>query len=148
MAESESGADKSEEPTAKRLREAREKGEIARSRELNTLAVVLGGAAGLLIFGGRLGIKILEVMQYNFDLPREVLYSERYMALHLLAAAKNAGEGLAPLFFVLLLAAIIGPVALGGFLFTLEPLTPKFSRLNPLAGLKRMFSLKSLVELL
>ncbi len=147
MAENESGAEKSEEPTAKRKQQAREKGEIARSRELNTLAILLGGTAGMLMFGAHLGLKILEVMQHNFDLPRELLYSERSMALHLLFAAKSAGEGLFPLFVILLLAAIIGPVALGGFLFTWEPLTPKFSRLNPLSGLKRMFSAKSLMEL-
>lgn len=147
MAENESGADKSEEPTEKRKKEAREKGEIARSRELNTLAILLGGTAGMLLFGAHLGSRILEVMQQNFDLPRELLYSERSMALHLLFAAKNAGEGLLPLFAILLVAAIVGPVALGGFLFTWEPLTPKFSRLNPLSGLKRMFSAKSLMEL-
>ena len=147
MAENESGADKSEEPTEKRKKEAREKGEIARSRELNTLAILLGGTAGMLLFGAHLGSRILEIMQQNFDLPRELLYSERSMALHLLFAAKNAGEGLLPLFAILLVAAIVGPVALGGFLFTWEPLAPKFSRLNPLSGLKRMFSAKSLMEL-
>lgn len=147
MAENENGAEKSEEPTAKRKQQAREKGEIARSRELNTLAILLGGTGGMLMFGAGLGIKILEIMQQNFDLPRELLYSERHMALHLLYAAKTAAEGIWPLFLILLLAAVIGPVALGGFLFTMEPLTPKFSRLNPLSGLKRMFSVKSLVEL-
>lgn len=147
MAENESGAEKSEEPTAKRKQQAREKGEIARSRELNTLAILLGGTAGMLIFGAHLGSKVLEVMQQNFDLPRELLYSERSMALHLLFAAKTAAEGIWPLFVILLLAAIVGPVALGGFLFTMEPLTPKFSRLNPLSGLKRMFSANSLMEL-
>ncbi len=148
MAENENGAEKSEEPTAKRKQDARKKGQIARSRELNTLAIMLAGTAGLLIFGAALGQKVLEVMQHNFNLPREALYNERYMALHLIAAAKNAGEGLAPLFLLLLVASIVGPIALGGWLFTLESLAPKFSRLNPLAGLKRMFSLKSLVELL
>lgn len=147
MAENESGAEKSEEPTAKRKADARKKGQIARSRELNTLAIVLGGAAGLLIFGGALGQKVLEVMANNFDLPREALYNERFMSLHLLAAAKHAGEGLLPLFLVLLVASIVGPVALGGWLFSTESLMPKFSRLNPLSGLKRMFSVKSLVEL-
>ncbi len=53
-----------------------------------------------------------------------------------------------PLFFVLLIAAIVGPVALGGWLFSMEALAPKFSRMNPLSGLKRMFSMKSIVELL
>lgn len=148
MAESESGAEKSEEPTAKRQQDARKKGQIARSRELNTLAIVLGGTAGLLMFGGAIGQKILDVMTGNFDLPREILYNERYMSLNLLAAAKHASEGLAPLFLLLLVASIVGPIALGGWLFSLESLAPKASRMNPAAGLKRMFSMKSIIELL
>ena len=148
MAENENGAEKSEEPTAKRKQDARKKGQIARSRELNTLAIILGGTAGLLIFGGMLGQKILDVMANNFSMPREVLYSERVMGLHLLSALKHAGEGLAPLFLLLLVAAIVGPVALGGWLFSAESMAPKFSRLNPLSGIKRMFSLNSIVELL
>lgn len=147
MAESESGAEKSEEPTAKRQQDARKKGQIARSRELNTLAIVLGGTAGLLMFGGVIGQKILDVMTENFDLPREILYNDRYMSLNLLAAAKHASEGLAPLFLLLLVASIVGPIALGGWLFSLESLAPKASRMNPAAGLKRMFSMKSIVEL-
>ncbi|CAD5108352.1 flagellar biosynthesis protein FlhB [Zestomonas carbonaria] len=148
MAESESGADKSEQPTEKRLRESREKGQIARSRELGTLAILLAGCGGLLASGGSLAEALLEIMRANFSLPREVLYNEGSMALWLLASGKIALDALVPLFITLLIAAIAGPVALGGWLFSAEALQPKFSRLNPLAGLKRMFSVKALVELL
>ncbi len=148
MAESESGAEKSEDPTEKRKQDSRKKGEIARSRELNTLAVVLAGTGGLLMFGGALGQRIMQVMHKNFSLPRELLLDERYMAISLLQSAQMAGDALVPLFFMLLMAAIIGPVSLGGWLFSMEALAPKFSRMNPLAGLKRMFSMKSIVELL
>ena len=109
MAENENGAEKSEEPTAKRKQQAREKGEIARSRELNTLAILLGGTGGMLMFGAGLGIKILEIMQQNFDLPRELLYSERHMALHLLYAAKSAAEGIWPLSALLRWAVSCSP---------------------------------------
>lgn len=148
MAESESGAEKSEDPTEKRKQDSRKKGEIARSRELNTLAVVLAGTGGLLTFGGAIGQRIMQVMHKNFSLPRELLLDERYMAISLLQSAQMAGDALIPLFFVLLIAAIVGPVALGGWLFSMEALAPKFSRMNPLSGLKRMFSMKSIVELL
>ncbi len=148
MAESESGAEKSEEATEKRKQDSRKKGEIARSRELNTLAVVMAGTGGLLTFGGALGERIMQVMYKNFSLPRELLLDERYMAISLLQSAQMAGDALIPLFFVLLIAAIVGPVALGGWLFSMEALAPKFSRMNPLSGLKRMFSMKSIVELL
>ena len=148
MAESESGAEKSEDPTEKRKQDSRKKGEIARSRELNTLAVVMAGTGGLLAFGGALGERIMLVMHKNFSLPRELLLDERSMAINLLQSALMAGDALIPLFFVLLIAAIVGPVALGGWLFSMEALAPKFSRMNPLSGLKRMFSMKSIVELL
>ena len=148
MVESESGAEKSEDPTEKRKQDSRKKGEIARSRELNTLAVVLAGTGGLLMFGGALGQRIMQMMYKNFSLPREMLLDERYMAISLLQSAQMAGDGLIPLFVVLLIAAIVGPVSLGGWLFSMEALAPKFSRMNPLSGLKRMFSMKSIVELL
>ncbi|MDY0207193.1 MAG: flagellar biosynthesis protein FlhB [Pseudomonas sp.] len=148
MAENESGAEKSEDPTEKRKQDSRKKGEIARSRELNTLAVVLAGTGGLLMFGGALGQRMMQVMQKNFSIPRELLMDERYMAISLLQSAQMAGDALIPLFFMLLVAAIVGPVALGGWLFSMESLAPKFSRMNPMAGIKRMFSMKSIVELL
>ena len=148
MAENENGAEKSEDPTEKRKQDSRKKGEIARSRELNTLAVVLAGTGGLLTFGGALGQRLMQVMEKNFSFSREFLLDERYMAINLLQSAQMAGDALIPLFFVLLMAAIIGPVSLGGWLFSMESLAPKFSRMNPLAGLKRMFSMKAIVELL
>lgn len=148
MAESESGADKSEEPTEKRLRESREKGQIARSRELNTLAIMLAGAGGLLAFGGSLGSALLSIMGGNFSLSREVIMDERSMVIWLLASGKVAVDAVLPLFLALLIASIVGPIALGGWLFSAKAMAPKMSRMNPLAGLKRMFSTKALVELL
>ncbi|MEX6503053.1 flagellar biosynthesis protein FlhB [Pseudomonas zhanjiangensis] len=148
MAESESGADKSEEPTEKRLRESREKGQIARSRELNTLVVMLAGAGGLLASGGSLGNSLLEIMRGSFELSREAIMHEGTMAIWLIGSGKLALEAVMPLFVVLLIASIVGPIGLGGWLFSAEAMAPKFSRMNPLAGLKRMFSAKALVELL
>ncbi|OLU17400.1 MULTISPECIES: flagellar biosynthesis protein FlhB [unclassified Pseudomonas] len=148
MAESESGADKSEEPTEKRRRESREKGQIARSRELNTFAIMLAGTGGLLATGGSIGNAMLEIMRGNFALPREILMDERNMALWLAASGQLALEALLPLLIVLLVMSIVGPIALGGWLFSAKAMAPKFSRMNPLAGLKRMFSMKALIELL
>lgn len=148
MAESESGADKSEEPTEKRRRESREKGQIARSRELNTLVVMLAGAGGLLASGGSLGNSLLEIMRGSFSLPREAIMHEGAMAIWLIGSGKVALEALMPLFLALLIASILGPIGLGGWLFSAEAMAPKLSRMDPLAGLKRMFSVKALVELL
>ena len=148
MAESESGADKTEDPTDKRKKDSREKGEIARSKELNTLAVMVAGCGALLSFGGHLAQSLLELMRSNFTLSREVLLDERYMGIFLLQSGKIAILATQPILVTLLLAALIGPVALGGWLFAAGSMAPKFSRMNPAAGLKRMFSMHALTELL
>ena len=148
MAESESGADKSEEPTDKRLRESREKGQLARSRELSTVAVTLGGIGGLLASGGGLAQTLMAMMQGTFELSRETLLDEGAMVRLLMGSGLMALEAIMPLLIALLIASIVGPVALGGWLFSAKAMAPKVSRMNPAAGLKRMFSTKALVELL
>lgn len=147
MAE-DSGQERTEEPTAKRQKESREKGQVARSKELNTLAVVMVAAVGLLMLGPRLAQRLMDLMVYNFSIEREALYNTDSMGLHLLSSLNHGFSGLAPLLFMLLVAALVGPVLLGGWLFSARLLAPKGERLNPLAGLKRMFSIKALVELL
>ncbi|URM27549.1 flagellar biosynthesis protein FlhB [Pseudomonas frederiksbergensis] len=148
MAESESGQDKTEDPTEKRKKDSREKGEIARSKELNTLAVMLAGAGALLIFGGALAQELMELMRMNFSLSREVILDQRSMGTYLLHSGQIALLAIQPVMITLLLAALIGPISLGGWLFAAGSMAPKFSRMNPGAGLKRMFSAKALVELL
>ncbi|SDK32756.1 flagellar biosynthetic protein FlhB [Pseudomonas delhiensis] len=147
MAESESGQDKTEEPTEKRRREAREKGQLPRSRELNTLAVLMAGAGALLAYGAHLAEVLMGVMRGSFELSRETAMNSESMLRLLGAAARAAAEGLWPILLVLLFAAIVGPIALGGWLFSGQALAPKFSRMNPLEGIKRMFSSKSVLEL-
>ncbi|MGF6455469.1 flagellar biosynthesis protein FlhB [Pseudomonas frederiksbergensis] len=148
MAESESGQDKTEDPTEKRKKDSREKGEIARSKELNTLAVMLAGAGALLIFGGALAQDMMELMRMNFSLSREVILDQRSMGTYLLHSGQIALVAIQPVMITMLSAALIGPISLGGWLFAAGSMAPKFSRMNPGAGLKRMFSAKALVELL
>jgi flagellar biosynthetic protein FlhB len=148
MAESESGQDKTEDPTDKRKRDAREKGEIARSKELNTVASTLAGAGALLAFGGNLAETLMTLMRMNFSLTREVLTDERSMGMFLLASGKMAIWAVQPILMLLFVIAFVSPIALGGFIFSGSLLQPKFSRMNPLSGIKRMFSLNSLTELL
>jgi flagellar biosynthetic protein FlhB len=148
MAESESGQDKTEDPTEKRKKDSREKGEIARSKELNTLVVMLAGSGGLLIYGASLAQDLLEIMRLNFSLPREVLLNTDAMVQYLLHSGKIALGAVQPILTVLLIAAVLGPISLGGWLFAGSSLAPKFSRMNPASGLKRMFSSTALIELL
>lgn len=148
MAESESGQDKTEDPTDKRKRDAREKGEIARSKELNTVATTLAGAGALLAFGGNLAQTLMALMRMNFSLSREVLIDEGSMGMFLLGSGKMAIWAVQPVLMLLFIIAFVSPIALGGFIFSGSLLQPKFSRMNPLSGIKRMFSINSLTELL
>lgn len=148
MAENENGQDKTEDPTDKRKKDAREKGEIARSKELNTVVIMIVGAGGLLAFGGSMAEMMMQLMRDNFTISREAIMDERSMSLMLMASGKAAVLSIQPLLIALMLASIIGPISLGGWLFAASSLAPKFSRMNPAAGLKRMFSAKALIELL
>ncbi|WP_313514390.1 flagellar biosynthesis protein FlhB [Pseudomonas sp.] len=147
MAESESGADKSEEPTEKRLRESREEGQIARSRELSTLVVVMSGVIAVMIYGGDLATALVDLMRGCFSLTRDTLMDTGSMALLLLKAGSMAIKALAPILAVLAAASIVGNIALGGWMFSAKTMAPKFGRMNPGPGLVRMFSKKSVVEL-
>ena len=148
MSGDDSSEDKTEDPTEKRRKDAREKGEIARSKELNTVSVTLAGAGALLAWGGTLAETLMELMRSNFTLSREVLVDERSMGTFLLAAGKAALWATQPILILLFIVSFIAPIALGGFLFSGSLLQPKFSRMNPLSGIKRMFSMNSLTELL
>ncbi|MBB1485667.1 flagellar biosynthesis protein FlhB [Oceanospirillum sediminis] len=145
--ENEDGQEKTEEPTAKRLEEARKKGDIPRSKDLNTMLLTLVAAGSLLVFGPGIADVILDIFHYNFSINREDIFDTQGMFRHLTQSVKEAILGLLPMMAVLVLAALIAPISLGGWNFSTEALTPKFSRLNPIEGIKRLFSLNSLVEL-
>ncbi|ONF45143.1 flagellar biosynthesis protein FlhB [Marinobacter lutaoensis] len=145
--ENDNSQEKTEEATPRRLEKAREEGQTARSRELATMAVLLAGAGGLLMFGSHLGAALEAIMRDSFTLERSAIFDTRHMSLQLLASAREAALALAPILLLLLVAAIAGSVALGGLLFSGKAIEPKFSRLDPIKGLGRMFSLRSLIEL-
>ncbi|MGB0663624.1 MAG: flagellar biosynthesis protein FlhB [Pontibacterium sp.] len=146
MAE-ETGQEKTEEPTAKRLRDAKEKGDIPRSRELVTMTVLLASAAAAIIFGQALAVKMMALFSANFVLDREDIFDTSKMFEHLGMSLFDSLDGLLGFFAMLLAAALIGPIALGGWNFSLQAIAPKGSRLNPLSGIKRMFSKNAAMEL-
>ena len=148
MADNQDGQEKTEQPTAKRLDEAKKKGQIARSRELNTMAVTLVGVVALVLMSGRLGSGLKEVMTQGFVLERSEIFEVNAIFVHLKAAVLQTLMGLAPFFLLMILVAVASSVALGGLSFSAEALTPKLSKLNPIKGLQRIFSLKGLMELM
>jgi len=145
--ENENSQEKTEEATPKRLEKAREDGETARSKELATMAVLLAGAGGLLIFGSALGASLADIMRDSFVLERSAIFDTRHMSIQLLAAAKEATWATAPLLILMLVAAIAGSIGIGGLLVSGKAIAPKLSRMDPMKGLGRMFSARSLIEL-
>ncbi|MCP3665119.1 MAG: flagellar biosynthesis protein FlhB [Gammaproteobacteria bacterium] len=148
MAENEDGQDKTEEPSAKRLQDAKRKGQVARSKEMNTMAITLMGGIALVSMSGFMGEQMTQIMASGFTIPRADIYEPMAMYRRLVGAFQDAMLMLAPFFGVVVVTAILSSVALGGLSFSAEAMTPKLSKLNPIKGLKRLFSAKGLVELL
>lgn len=142
-----SSSEKSQEPTQKRLDTAREDGNIARSREFNTTAILIGGTAAVIAFGASMIDAMREIMRHNLVLERESLFDTNAMLIQLGDSIWSGFESLIPVFAILLLLALVAPMALGGFNFSLKSIMPKASRMNPMSGLARMFGGKALVEL-
>ncbi len=146
MAE-DSGQEKTEDPTPKRLKESREKGEIPRSKELNTTVLLMVSAAAVLAFGAQVISDLGQMMGGSFTLSREEAFDTKYLFINFGGAAIEALWSIITFMLVVFVAAFVGPISLSGWNFSGKALAPKGSRMNPFAGLKRMFSMKSLVEL-
>jgi flagellar biosynthesis protein FlhB len=148
VAENENGQEKSEEPSEKRLRESREKGQVPRSRELGSLALTAGSAIVFLVMGGHMLSRLAEMFRRAFTLTRAEIMDPATM-FHRLALSFSEGFlAMLPFFIAAILLAISSTLLVGGWNFSTQALAPQFNRLNPLPGFKRMFSMKSLVELL
>lgn len=145
--ENDSSQEKTEEPTQKKLDKAKEEGQVPRSKELNTLLVLIAGSAGMLIFGGLFYELGITVFQKNFIFSRDVLFDTNQMGIHLYIAASDVALMTLPFFVVVLIAAFAGPMLMGGTQIAPKAIAPKFSRMNPIKGIQRMFSLNALMEL-
>lgn len=145
--ENDNSQEKTEEATPRRLEKSREDGQTARSKELATMAVLIAGAGGLLMFGSQLGAAMEAIMRDAFTLERSAIFDTRHMSIQLMASAKEAAWALAPIFLLLLVAAVAGSIGIGGLLFSGKAIAPKLNRMDPIKGLGRMFSMRSLIEL-
>jgi flagellar biosynthetic protein FlhB len=148
MAENQDGQEKTEQPTAKRLEDAKRKGQVPRSRELNTMAVTMIGVISLVAMSRPLGNSLSEMMSQRFVLTREQIFDVNTMLIQLGQGVGEIFLSLVPFFLMVIVAAIFSSVALGGISFSGEALVPKLDKMSPLKGFKRMFSARGLVELL
>ncbi len=146
MAENQ-GQERTEEATPKRRREAEEKGDVARSRELTTFAVMLAGSGCALMLGGSMIGDLGGLLQQGFVIERAQVFDLHALTDQLGQATWTALAAVAPLFIVVAAAALIAPMALGGWVFSPKALGFKWSKLDPIKGLKRVFSSRGLMEL-
>jgi flagellar biosynthesis protein FlhB len=147
MAESEMGGERTEEPSQRRLQEARERGQIPRSRELTNFATMIGGSAALVAIGGTVAAHLSQLMRRSLIIDEKSLHTTDSMAKSLGDAGISAVTAILPVFGALVCMVLLASVLLGGWNFSTKALTPDFSRLSPLSGIKRLFGLHGVSEL-
>ena len=145
MAESDSG-EKTEEPTAKKLADAKKKGQVARSKDLGTMFVLVGSAVALMIVGSALVESLSNIMKRLFTLSREESLDMNALFAVLQGTLTDIISPLMWIFVIIVFAAFVGNTMLGGMSFSAEAMAPKASRLSPIEGFKRMFGVKAVVE--
>lgn len=141
-----SDLEKSEQPTDSKLKKAKEKGQIPRSRELTSLMILLVGIMLFWIMGTHFVSKLKAIIQqamlvaHRTDDDKQIIFN----LINLLTAGFWA---ILPIFVGLVIVAIIAPLSVGGLLFSLQSIKPNLGKLNPISGFKRLFSLRIFSEL-
>lgn len=147
MAE-ESDLEKTEPASPRRLEKAREEGQIARSRELNTFLILAVGVGTLWFSAGFLYRQLMLLFQHSMSFEADMVADPTAIVTRIVSLGQRVLMGLSPLLLMVFITALIAPVLLGGLVFSSKALEPKFERLNPLKGIKRLFAWQTLVELI
>jgi flagellar biosynthetic protein FlhB len=146
MAE-ESDLEKTEPASPGRLEKAREEGQVARSRELVTFVMLVTATGGLWTMGEMIGGHLGDVLRHGMQFERATAFDTSHMMGQAGMAALHTLQAVMPLLAMMMLAALVAPMMLGGWLLSSQSLVPNFSKLNPAKGIGRMFSTESLAEL-
>ncbi|HIJ21886.1 MAG: flagellar biosynthesis protein FlhB [Gammaproteobacteria bacterium] len=147
MADNEDGTEKTEEPTGKRLEESREKGQIPRSKDLNTFVMLMMSAVGFLTLGGEMVRQIMAGLAKGLQPGRHYFYDTTAMMGLFVDLFMNGIWLMVPFVAVMAIAALASPIMMGGWAFSTQAMAFKISKLNPAKGIANMFSIKTLVEL-
>ncbi len=142
-----SDLERTEPATGRRLEEARSKGNIPRSRELNTFAILMAGGVGLMVMGPKFANGLMDLTHQWFTFNHATLADPNLMWKRFMDTTVSMTTLFMPLLVVLLIAVLAAPLAIGGWLFSVEALQPDFGRLNPFKGITRVFSFSGLAEL-
>lgn len=146
MAE-ESDLEKTEPASARRLEQAREEGQVPQSRELSAFLVLMAGSGVLWVMGSWLAGRISGAVSQGLTFGREAAFDTTVLPALFLGQAGEALMTVGPLFLILVVAALAGPFMLGGLNFSSKALAPDWTRLDPVKGFGRMFSMHSVGEL-
>ena len=148
MADEDSDAEKTEDPSSQRLEKARENGDVPRSKELATFTVLMAAASGFWLSGEAIIRQLKHMLSKSLSFDRLHVMDPALLGAGLLQQFIDLMLTLAPFVALLMLAAIVSPMLIGGFLFSTKALGPNFGKLNPMSGLANMVSTHALIELL
>jgi flagellar biosynthetic protein FlhB len=139
---------KTEEPTARRLKRARDEGQVARSVELSSAAVMLAATLMLFTMGGAWVKLLSSYFAAGFTIDRKVLDTPALLPAAFATQLTHAFLLVLPVMLLTLGVAVLASGAVGGYLFSLSSVLPKLSKLSPISGFKRMFGPNAAVELI
>lgn len=148
MAENQDGTEKTEDATPKKIQQSRDKGQVARSKELTTMLMMMASAIAFIVIGDNFVIGLSEIMIKAFSFDRKAIFDDTMMVQYLALAIEQAFWVVLPLITILVLIAIISPMVLSGFVFSTQALAPKLEKLDPIKGMKKLFAMRGLMELL
>jgi flagellar biosynthetic protein FlhB len=140
--------DRTEQPSSKRLDDARARGQVPRSRELAMTVVVIAGAVVLLAARSHLAEGFAGLFEAGLKVPRDAMFDAAALPQALLAGGAVGLQLVLPVALETIVAAVVGTIALGGWSFSAEAMAPNLGKLNPIAGFGRIMSWNGLVELL
>lgn len=146
MADDKNGMEQTEQATPKRLSDAREEGQVPRSRDLNTLLLLLAASGGLVAFGGHLAGGLSHQMTSSLSLQREQMFDPKLLSPYLGDVLVEVLLTFAPFLMLLFMVAFVAPMLLGGWVFSPKSMAPKISKMNPIKGFGRIFSMRAPVE--
>ena len=147
MADDDQSQEKTEEPSGKRLQQAKEKGQVARSKDLSAAVILVFTALGFLIFGKEFVDDLAIMMRQSFSFDTETLITSAITFERLFFLAHYGVTAVIPILIVIFFLSISTPLLMGGWVFSTDSIKPKLSRLSLIKGLARMISVKGLMEM-
>jgi len=140
--------EKTELPTARRIKRAKEDGDVARSKELSMAAIMISASVVVIFMGGSMISSLGEVVRNGLTLDRAQMFDTSVLSVQVGTLMSDALWAIVPVLLVTLVVSLLTPSLMGGWIFSIKAVMPKLSRLSLVKGFGRMFGVKAVVELL